>query len=269
MPSSAENPAFELMRGTTPLLVSVPHDGRQVPEAIEQRLTAEARRLPDTDWHVRTLYDFAHALGATTLFATQSRYVVDVNRDPSGADLYPGASNTEICPISTFDFEPVYCDGMQPSAAEIGERIERWFSPYHACLEAELAELRERHGVAVLFDAHSIRSRVPRFFEGTLPDLNLGTAGGASAGAELAERVHRVLRDAQGFSSVRDGRFRGGYVTRHYGRPERGVHALQLELAQHTYMDEAYPFTYRPERAAVLRGVLRQVIEAILAWARG
>jgi N-formylglutamate deformylase len=259
---------FRCQPGETPLIVSSPHDGTFVPSEIAARFTPEARALPDSDWHVSRVYDFAAGLGASTLFATHSRYVVDLNRDPSGEVLYPGADNTEIVPTTTFDRRPIYRDGQTPDDAEIAERIERWFRPYHETLRSEIDRVRARFGFAVLFDAHSIRSEVPRFFRGVLPDLNLGSARGQSADAELSRRAFAVLEGASGFSAVRDGRFTGGYTTRHYGQPAERVHALQLELAQKTYMNETPPYPFREDRAAELRPVLRRLLETLLDWAR-
>ncbi len=259
---------FDFTPGTTPLLVSIPHDGRSIPDDIAARMTDAALRIPDTDWHVRRLYDFAAGLGAGVLAARHSRYVVDLNRDPEGAALYPGADNTEILPLLTFDREPIYRDGAEPDAGETGDRIERYWHPYHRRLAAETATLRERHGHAVLFDAHSIRSVVPRFFEGTLPDFNFGTARGASADSGLAASAFRVLASAEGYTAVDNGRFTGGYITRRYGAPADGIHTIQLELTQRSYMDEAYPFGYRPDLADGVKPVLRDLLAAMIDWAR-
>jgi N-formylglutamate deformylase len=255
---------FRFREGRAPLLVSFPHGGIELPEQLAARMTPEALALPDTDWHIARLYDFVSELGASTIAARWSRYAVDLNRDPSGAPLYPGADETESCPTRTFAGEAIYRDGQAPDRGEIDERLARWFQPYHAALAGELDRIRARHGEAILLDAHSIRSRVPRFFEGVLPDLNLGTAGGASAGAELAARAFESLKRAPGYFAVRDARFKGGYITRHYGQPEGGVHALQLELAQKSYMNEAPPYEFDEQRAARLRPVLRRFVEALL-----
>ena len=267
-PEMKADDIYDFMPGTTPVLVSIPHDGRTIPEGIAARMTDEALRIPDTDWHVGRLYDFAGELGAGVLAARHSRYVVDLNRDPSGAALYPGADNTEIVPLRTFDREPVYRDGAAPGEAEIEERVAGFWQPYHDRLAAEIGALRERHGVAILFDAHSIRSVVPRFFEGTLPDFNFGTARGTSADAALAASAFRALDSAEGYSAVDNGRFTGGYITRSYGAPADRVHAIQLELSQRTYMDEAYPFGYRPDLADAVKPVLREMLAAMVGWAR-
>ncbi len=258
---------FEFHAGTLPLIVSFPHDGTFIPSAIEERMTAAALRRPDTDWHVARLYDFVEGVGASTIVARASRYVVDLNRDPSGTALYPGADNTGLCPTTTFDREPIYRDGEQPSLDEIKKRAVRWFVPYHDKLREEVERLLADHGVCVLFDAHSIRSEVPRFFEGTLPDLNLGTADGKSAVEELAVRALRVLGQSSEYSAVRDARFRGGYITRNYGDPSRGISALQLELCQKNYMNELYPFEFDPARATRLRVVLRSFVKELSLFA--
>jgi len=258
---------FQLNRGHTPLLVSMPHDGTRVPDEVEARMTPEALAVPDTDWHVSRLYDFAGALGAGTLWPFHSRYVVDLNRAPDGAELYPGASNTELCPLTTFDGDPVYREGEEPNADEIEARRQLYWAPYHIALQEELLRLRERHGVAVLWEAHTIRSEVPRFFDGVLPDLNLGTVDGASCAPALRERLGARLAGVDGYRHVVDGRFKGGYIARAYGEPDHGVHAVQLEIAQRNYMDEEAPYPFREDLAARLRPVLRDLLETASAWA--
>jgi N-formylglutamate amidohydrolase len=257
---------YELHRGDAPLVIDVPHAGTHLPPELEPRLTAAARAVPDTDWHVDRLYAFARESGATLLVATHSRYVVDLNRDPSGAALYPGADNTELCPTRTFASEPIYRDGAQPDAAEVAARRARYFDPYHATLAAEIERTRARHGHAVVLDGHSIRSHVPRFFAGRLPDFNLGTADGASCAPVLQDTATAVLAAADGFTHVVNGRFKGGYVTRRYGQPARGIHALQLEMAQAAYMDEAPPWRWDAARAARLAAVLVRLVAALTAW---
>ena len=256
----------ELHRGDGPLVVDVPHAGTFVPDAIADRLTGAARATPDTDWHVEKLYAFAMAEGVTLLSATHSRYVVDLNRDPSGAALYAGADNTELCPTRTFADEPVYRAGEAPSQDEVTQRVDAFFAPYHRTLAEEIDSVRARHGHAVLLDGHSIRSEVPRFFSGRLPDLNLGTVDGASCSPQLQARVSEVLAGAPGFTHIVNGRFKGGWITRHYGRPAEHVHALQLEMAERSYMDEAPPYPWDPARAAGLEAVLRKLVAALVAW---
>ncbi len=256
----------DLVRGDAPLIIDVPHAGTYVPPAFAERLTPAARAVPDTDWHVEKLFAFARDAGATLFLATHSRYVVDLNRDPSGVSLYPGADTTELCPTRTFANEPVYVDGRGPDAREIAARRSEYFDPYHAQLAAEIARVRARHGYAILLDGHSIRSEVPRFFAGRLPDLNLGTADGASCASSVQGAADIVLAGASGFTSVVNGRFKGGYVTRHYGDPAHGVHALQLETAQACYMDENPPYAWDAGRAAPLIDVLQRLVTALLAW---
>jgi N-formylglutamate deformylase len=259
-------PIFEFSAGTAPLLVSVPHAGTYVPDSIARRLTPEAAAMPDTDWHVEKLYAFAAEAGAGLLVANYSRYAIDLNRDPAGTPLYPGADNTELVPTSTFARQPVYREGQAPGAAEIAERVEKYWKPYHAALAAELAAIRARHGIAVLWDGHSIRSVVPRFFEGRLPDLNLGSASGASADASLVACARDAL-GAPGMSLVVDGRFKGGYITRNYGKPAAGVHALQLEKAMAAYMAEPAPYRWDAAVAAPMIERLRRALGAVQAWA--
>lgn len=257
---------FTLVPARLPLLVNIPHAGRQLSPGLAERLTPVAGRLADTDWHVEKLYAFATELGAGLMVATHSRYVVDLNRDPDGKPLYPGADNTELCPTRGFDGLPLYRTGAAPEDAEVRQRAAAYWQPYHARLAAELAAIRERHGFAILLDGHSIISEAPRFFEGRLPDLNLGTNEGRSCDPGLAVAACGVLGAAPGFTSVHNGRFKGGYITRHYGRPERGVHALQLEIAQCCYMDERNLELWDPHRAAPLTAVLRRLVETLLHW---
>lgn len=259
---------YRFTGGDGPLLVSMPHVGTALPADIAERLTEVAKTVPDTDWHVDRLYDFLGALGASVIAATHSRYVIDLNRAPDARALYPGASNTELCPTSSFANVPLYLDGRGPEEAEIARRRARYWQPYHDRLAEALGAIKARHGVAVLWEAHSIRSRVPRFFDGVLPDLNIGTRGGATAGPTLIERLRQVVSQAEGYSHVVDGRFKGGYITQAYGDPAAGFHAVQLELSQATYMDEDPPYSFREDLAARIRPVVRRLLEAALAWAR-
>lgn len=257
-------PLHALTRGDSPLLINVPHAGTFVPEALRAQLTAAAVPVPDTDWHVEKLYAPAVALGATLMAATHSRYVVDLNRDPEDVALYPGADNTELCPTRTFANEAIYRPGCAPTPEQVRQRRADYWQPYHAQLEAELARIRARHGHAVLLDAHSIRSEVPRFFAGRLPDLNVGTADGRSCRAELEATAVVTLNAQRRFTTVLNGRFKGGYITRHYGRPQDGVQALQLEIVQAAYMDEAPPYVWDAEAAAPLMGLLQRLVENLI-----
>lgn len=261
------HPAFTFHQGSTPLLISMPHAGTYVPPALAARFTEEARQVPDTDWHMERLYAFAKEMGASILVATHSRYVVDLNRPPDGASLYPGQSVTGLCPVDTFDDTPIYASGDVPGDEEIAARRDAVWAPYHAQLRAELDRIRAQHGVAMLWDAHSIRSVLPRFFEGKLPDLNLGTADGASCAPELAAELLAIAKAATGYTAVLNGRFKGGHITRHYGEPARNVHAVQLEMTQCSYMQESLPFDYLPEVAAGVQPHLRRMLEAALAFA--
>lgn len=260
-------PPFRFRQGTRPLLISMPHVGTHVPPALAARLTDEAQRVPDTDWHLERLYDFADALGASVLVATHSRFVIDLNRPPDGSSLYPGQSVTGLCPVDLFDDQSVYRDPEDvPGDVEIAERREAIWQPYHAQLAQELARMKAEHGVAALWDAHSIRSVLPRFFEGRLTDLNLGTANGASCSPVLAEQLLVIGQSAQGYTAVLNGRFKGGHITRQYGNPEQGIHAVQLEMTQSSYMQESWPFDYLPEVAAGVQPHVRRMLEAVLAF---
>src|SRR5215212_4725837 len=228
---------LDVRRGEAPLLLSVPHAGVELPEEFAPGLICPWLARRDADWWVDKLHDFAPSLGATVVRTAISRTVIDVNRDPSGASLYPGQATTGLCPITTFDGEPLYSAGAEPDAASISARRAKYYVPYHAALTAEIARLRQRHPSIVLYDCHSIRSHIPRLFEGELPNFNIGTNDGASCAPELAAAVERIC-DATSFSRITNDRFKGGYITRHYGRPREGVHAIQMELACRGYMRE-------------------------------
>lgn len=254
---------FTLHRGTAPLFVSLPHDGTALADDIAERMTASARRVPDTDWHVSRLYAFARELGASLIVPAYSRYVVDLNRPPDDVSLYPGQNTTGLCPIVQFSGEPVYLPGSEPSPGEIARRVERYWRPYHEALAAEIARIKATHGRVVLWEGHSIRSVVPFLFDGRLPDFNLGTANGASCGADLQRRLTGVLAAQEKYTFVANGRFKGGYITRRYGDPTNGVDAVQLELAQSNYMDED-SFAYRDDLAAPTQTVIKALLETVL-----
>ncbi|MGJ7494656.1 N-formylglutamate deformylase [Variovorax sp. RT4R15] len=259
-------PPFRFRQGTRPLLISMPHVGTHVPPALAERFTAQARHVPDTDWHLERLYDFADELGASVLVATHSRYVVDLNRPPDDQNLYPGQDTTGLCPVDTFDKTPIYAAGDLPGELEIAARRDAIWHPYHRQLEAELGRLKAAHSTIALWDAHSIRSVLPRFFEGKLPDLNLGSANGASCDPALAATLLGIATSAPGYTGVLNGRFKGGYITRQYGNPVQGIHAVQLEMTQCSYMQEALPFDYLPEVAAGVQPHVRRMLEAVLAF---
>jgi len=265
---------LEVRRGQAPLIISFPHTGTEIPPEIEAQLVSPWLARKDADWWIHRLYDFAAELGATTVRTSISRSVIDVNRDPSGASLYPGQATTELCPTTTFDGEPLYL-GAAPSEAEITRRRASYFEPYHAALKAEIDRLKAEHGKVVLYEAHSIRSRIPRLFEGELPNFNLGTNSGQSCALELTATIESAC-DASPFSRVTNGRFKGGWTTRHYGRPESGVHGVQMELACRGYMDDpaapptpaTWPAPYSPTQAAPMRAALTNVLKACLAFAQ-
>ncbi len=276
MSQAAPQDWLTVQRGGSPLILSLPHTGTEIPPDVEAQLVSLWLARKDADWWVDRLYDFAASLDATTIRTAISRTVIDVNRDPSGASLYPGAATTELCPTTTFDGEPLYRPGGTPSPQEIAERRRRYFDPYHAALVAQISRLRTKHAAVVLFEAHSIRSRIPRLFEGELANFNIGTNGGDSCGDALTAAVEGAC-DAPGFSRVTNGRFKGGYTTRHYGAPPKGVHALQMELACRGYMDEpagevdpdTWPSPYDRAMAARMREILSRVLQACLDFAKG
>ncbi len=272
MTGESAHPFLTVHRGAAPLVISLPHTGTDIPPALEADLVSPWLARKDCDWWVETLYDFAAELGASVVRTAISRTVIDVNRDPSGVSLYPGQATTELCPTTTFDGEPLYREGRGP---DVAARRAAYFDPYHAALAAEIAAVREAHGAVVLYDCHSIRSVIPRLFEGVLPELNLGTNAGASCAPEL-EAALAALCEGTGRSFVANGRFKGGYITRHYGRPEEGVHAVQMELACRAYMPEppgpvgpqTWPAPYDPAYAAPLRDSLIRLLKTAIAFAR-
>ncbi len=257
---------FSLYPGRTPLLVSVPHAGTALPVALRTRLQPRALDVEDTDWHLDRLYEFARELGAGLIVPRLSRYVIDLNRPPEDTPMYPGVNNTGLVPTRFFSGDALYLEGQEPDTAEVAARVQDYWQPYHGALAAELARLRSVHGHAVLFDAHSIKSELPWLFEGALPQLNLGTAAGTSCDASIGAAAGAVLAAQRRYSHVTDGRFKGGYITRHYGRPAEQVHALQLEMCWPCYLDEARPHDWQAERAAEVTPLLRALVQALIDW---
>lgn len=263
-PTADAGPVFRLHRGHLPLLVSVPHDGTALPDAIATRLTASARRVPDTDWHIARLYDFVRAMGTSLIVPQYSRYVIDLNRGEDDVSLYPGQNTTGLCPRVQFDGQPVYLAGFEPDAAEVSERVGTYWRPYHAALRDELQRLKSAHGRVLLWEGHSIRGELPFLFDGRLPDLNLGTAGGTSCTPHTQARIEAVLDAQSAYSHVVNGRFKGGHITRHYGRPDDGVEAVQLEISQRCYMDED-SVEWNAVAAERLQTLLTRLLEAALS----
>ena len=263
-----------IVRGGAPLVVSLPHTGTDIPAEYESGLVSPWLARKDADWWIERLYDFAVGLGATVIRTSISRTVIDVNRDPSGVSLYPGQATTELCPKTTFDGEPLYAPGAEPSAERIAERRARFFDPYHVALRAEVERLRTQHANIVVYDCHSIRSVIPRLFEGTLPHFNIGTNGGTSCAPALSDAIETICVGS-GFSHVVNGRFKGGYITRSLGRPEAGIHAVQMELACRGYMREPlgpvaegeWPTPYDEDYAAPMRAALTLILQTCLTFA--
>ncbi len=258
-----EIPLYDVVEGTGPLVVAAPHVGTYLPPDVGARLNATGHAVRETDFHVHRLYDFARDLRASTLFATHSRYVVDLNRDPEGQNLYPGRFETGLCPLTDFDRQPIY-DGAGPDAAETERRRTRYWQPYHARLRALLDAARARHGHALLIDAHSIRPTIPTLFEGRLPDLNFGLNDGRSASPLLRDIVANWSAAQSENTTVIDGRFKGGYTTRHYGDPEHGIHAIQIEIVQDCYLNMDAPHLYDAALAAPLSHRLSTLVEALV-----
>jgi len=259
-------PYHRLQQGSMPLLISLPHIGTTIPDDLRPAYVERALVMEDTDWYLDVLYDFAAGLGASTLVPVMSRYVIDLNRPPQDAPMYAGANNTELCPSRSFSGAALYRPGCAPGPEEVARRRQQYWQPYHDALQAELDRLKGLHGHALLLDGHSIRSELPWLFEGKLPDLNLGTVGGLSCAPGLRDALGAVLANASRYTSVVDGRFRGGYITRAYGRPEAGVHAVQLEMCWSCYMRETPPWEVDECRAIYLRPVLRELAATMLSW---
>lgn len=268
MTSTLDTPTYTLHQGTAPLLISIPHLGTSIPQALRDRFSEEALQTPDTDWHLDSLYGFAKSLGASLLFAKVSRYVIDLNRPATGESLYPGQTTTGLCPIETFRGVPLYRPGCAPDPSEIERRVAAYWDPYHGALREELGRLRRAHSQVLLWEAHSIASVLPRLFEGKLPDLNFGTNSGASCASTLLQAVLAPLAGHPQFTHVVNGRFKGGYITRAFGSPADGVHAIQLEMSQSLYMSELPPFAYREAQAAQAQPVLRDLLRAGIEYLR-
>ncbi|MGO4526376.1 N-formylglutamate deformylase [Microvirga sp. 2MCAF35] len=262
-------------RGDAPLVVSLPHTGTVIPDEYTRGLVSPWLARKDADWWIDQLYDFAAGLGATIIRTTISRTVIDVNRDPSGVSLYPGQATTELCPTTTFDGEPLYELGTEPTTEGISERRARFFDPYHAALRAEIERLRARHDTIVVYDCHSIRSIIPRLFDGTLPHFNIGTNGGTTCASSLSDAIVTICSDS-GFNHVLNGRFKGGYIARSLGKPDEGVHAIQMELACRGYMKEPlgpvsegeWPTPYDDDAAAPMRTALKHILQTCLTFAQ-
>ncbi|MES2977353.1 MAG: N-formylglutamate deformylase [Pseudomonadota bacterium] len=268
MTTFAPDAVFDLQRGTVPLLVSMPHIGIEIPADLRGDLRPEALAVEDTDWHLDQLYDFVATLGASLLRPRYSRYVIDLNRPPDDKPMYPGASNTELCPTRFFTGQPLYREGCDPRPEEQQRRRQMYWQPYHDALAGELARLKAAHGAVLLWDAHSIRSHIPWLFEGKLPDLNIGTASGAAAHASITDAVVAATARQPEVSTAVNGRFKGGYITRHYGQPESGIHAIQLEKCQSLYMQETPPYSYEAVLARQVQPLLQSMVMAALGAAR-
>jgi N-formylglutamate deformylase len=261
--------SFTLQRGTTPLVISMPHVGRLIPDELREQFVPRALQVEDTDWYLDRLYAFAADLGASLLVPQESRYVVDLNRPTDNTPMYTGVNTTELCPTRFFTGEPLYRDGCEPDGSEILRRVEMHWVPYHDALAGELERVRAAHGHAVLFDAHSIKSELPWLFDGTLPHLNLGTVDGHSCAPSLRQALIATMAGQQRFTHVTDGRFKGGHITRHYGQPSHGVHAVQLEMCWRAYMDEGPPPAWNDEHAAEVTPLLRKMVQTLIDWRAG
>jgi N-formylglutamate deformylase len=254
---------YRFIKGNTPLLVSMPHVGVYIPDYIKDKMTSSGLEISDTDWHLEALYDFLTGFGVNILIATHSRYVIDLNRDLKDMALYPGEDVTGLVSTTTFEKMPIYKDGYDLSDIELDERKNYW-RPYHIRLRDELDRLKGEFGKAILWDAHSIKSEVPRFFKGKLPDFNFGTNSGNSETVGLADQMVSIVKEFGTYNVVSNGRFKGGYITRHYGAPHNDIHSIQLELSQKTYMEETVPFKFNDTKAKKVRPLLKKLITALL-----
>jgi N-formylglutamate deformylase len=259
------NESYQLITGDIGVLISMPHNGQLIPDEIAQTMTEKAQQVADTDWYMDKLYDFAHDLGISVIKPKFSRYVIDLNRNTDGVNLYPGANSTELCPTTAFDLSPLYKAGQEPDKAEIQRRTDLYWHPYHQALQETLAKMKAKFGKVVLLDAHSILSQVPRFFEGQLPDFNFGSANGASCSNDLMAEIMQL--DLSPYSRVANGRFKGGFITRGFGKPEENIHAVQLELSQHTYMDEPSDH-YNEKKAAQVKSKLKAFVRCLADYAK-
>ncbi|MCV6592737.1 MAG: N-formylglutamate deformylase [Silicimonas sp.] len=256
---------LDITRGESPLVLGLPHTGTDLPGELADALNGTGRALADTDWHIHLLYE-GLAPEVTTVRTRIHRYAIDVNRDPGGVSLYPGQNTTTLCPLTDFDGLPIYREGCEPDAAVIEARRDAYHAPYHAALAAELDRVKSIHGFAILYDCHSIRREIPFLFDGTLPDFNIGTNLGTTCAPGVEEAVARIC-EATDYSTIRNGRFKGGWTTRHYGQPDTRVHAIQMELAQSTYLAaETPPWTYDPAKAQRLRAALTDILTTLIAW---
>lgn len=251
---------FDIKVGSSPIILGLPHTGTDVPADIWQRLNENGKLLADTDWHIHELYaDLIPE--ATTVRATFHRYVIDANRDPAGVSLYPGQNTTGLVPETDFDGKPIWNEGQEPTQDDIAYRLETFHAPYHAALAAEIERVKSIHGIAILYDCHSIRSHIPFLFEGKLPDFNIGTDMGATCDPTIEKIAVEATAAAEGYDSILNGRFKGGWTTRHYGKPQSSVHAIQMELAQSTHLQsETPPFAYDAGKADRLRSRLKTIL---------
>ena len=257
--------SYTLIKGTVPLLISMPHNGQQIPDDIALTMTEFAKRVVDTDWYQDRLYEFAQSLGAYIIIPKYSRYIIDLNRDPDGIDLYPDENSTELCPTSGFDLSPIYLAGLEPNRKEIKRRIAHYWQPYHLAINNTLNDIKTEFGQVVMLEAHSILSHVPRFFDGQLPDFNFGSASGKSCSSLLENALEKI--DYAPYSKVVNGRFKGGFITRNFGKPESNIHVIQLELSQRTYMDESTN-QYNLELATQVKLKLRSIVECLIEFSQ-
>ncbi len=253
---------IEMFRGSGPIVLGLPHTGTDLVDGIGDKLNDRGRAVADTDWNIHRLYS-GLLDNVTTVRTPVHRYVIDVNRAGDDASLYPGQNTTGLCPVTDFDGLPIYRDGCEPDAQEIETRRRKWHDPYHRALSTEVSRVKKTHGCAILYDCHSIRSHIPYLFAETLPDFNIGTNSSTSCAIAVEEMVYKVSRSAKAYTTVVNGRFKGGWTTRHYGRPKAGIHAIQMELAQSTYMNETPPWAYDEAKANQLREVLSRILKGL------
>ena len=252
---------IEIKQGTGPIVLAMPHSGTYLPTEIYDKLNDNGKELADTDWHLMELYDGLQP-NAAIVKANFHRYVIDANRCPDGVSLYPGANTTTLCPLIDFVNKPIWQEGLVPTESDIEPRIKLFHTPYHKALHEALQTARSNHGYAIIYDCHSIRSNIPFLFDGALPNLNIGTNDSKSCDSKIEQIAENICKKSS-FSTVTNGRFKGGWTTRHYGKPETDIHAIQMEITQSSYMQEHAPWEYSNEKANILRQTLANILSEI------
>jgi N-formylglutamate deformylase len=247
-----------------PILLSIPHCGTAFPKELINEYEPELyKEQDDTDWFVDQLYDFANAMGITTISAVYSRWVIDLNRHPENRDLYSdGRLITGLCPVTNFLGNAIYKDGRKSIAEdEIQRRLAAYYLPYHQKIAEHLMALKERFGQVLLWDCHSIRKSLPALHKEPFSDLIISDADGQSSAAKLSDTAFLHLSSST-YSVKRNYPFKGGYITRHFGKPKENQHAIQLEMSKNVYMDDLEK-TYVDKKAQKIQTLLKSTLEKL------